>query len=404
MLLFALISLTALLVSAKTHRYDSNSSDSNSSYINYSDSNSNSDSNSVNEIQGHLGGLANFYIGDINVDQAEDVINNATIIQENIDLFSGLVAMILNSTEHQNIVRDYTRRIRNIVALIDVSAVRNLVSNVVNEALDSLRSLRNTLRAELVQLNESNNPIYELDLLIQTVSLAANEEYHHLKGYLIDSFINITHIHKDRLSLADEETIADVRGLLEQLIGYLRSEYIVSTSGLHQIRRVLNLQRTRDFTGERVRLENLIRLEVQRLIQEIDGVSISRLRSIVNSAVNVTFEKLSILQDRVLDVSRRALEHHQPGSVLAEELLLFREGLGQSFVEFHQSLQESLLRLIRDVVRRSRISGTYGGSIEVYIRSIVDRVRDRVENIQDLISRVSSHIYIQESFSRNNNY
>jgi hypothetical protein len=35
---------------------------------------------------------------------------------------------------------------------------------------------------------------------------------------LIDSLINITQLHRDRLSQADAETIADVRMLFQQLL------------------------------------------------------------------------------------------------------------------------------------------------------------------------------------------
>jgi hypothetical protein len=161
----------------------------------------------------------------------------------------------------------------------------------------------------------------------------------------------------------------------------------VSARGLEDVRRVLNLQSVRNTTAERRRLENEIRLHVRRLIRELEGLYIDRLESISSSAINLTFDRLEQLQQRVLDVSRRALENHQPGSVLAEELLLFREGLGESLVDFQKNLESGILRLIRDLIRSSRIRGAYGNSIEVLVNSIKERVTQRVESIRDLFNR-----------------
>ena len=160
------------------------------------------------------------------LDQVNNARTNASLLQEQIDIYSGLAAMVLNFEEHQDIIRNYTRRIRNIVALIDVTAVRELVSGVSNQAFDSLRSLKDILQRELTLLNHSSDPINELNILFDTMRFAAEEEYHHLKAHLIEALQNITEIHRPRLSQADAETIADVSMLFEQL-----------TTSLHRVRK-----------------------------------------------------------------------------------------------------------------------------------------------------------------------
>jgi hypothetical protein len=162
---------------------------------------------------------------------------------------------------------------------------------------------------------------------------------------------------------------------------------MISRRGLTDLRRVLNLQGPRDNTAQRRRLEREIRTQVQRLIQELEGLNIDRLQTIAKSAVSLTFDRLQSLQQRVLDVSRRALEHHQPGTVLSEELLQLREGLGQSLVDFQKSLESGLIRLVRDLLRSSRIRGVYGNSVELLVESITERVTDRVDTITDIFRR-----------------
>ncbi len=156
---------------------------------------------------------------------------------------------------------------------------------------------------------------------------------------------------------------------------------------------MINLQRARDNSAVRVRLEGRIRAQVRRLIQELEGLNIDRLEAITNSAVNFTFDKLHQLQDRVLNVSRRALESHQPGSVLADELVELRQGLGQSLVDFQKGLESGLVRLVRDLLRRSRVRGIYGNSFEVIAESIASRVEERVEDIIDLFHRNQDYLY-----------
>jgi hypothetical protein len=238
LIIFALVAL-ATFACARKHRYYDNSYDfynaynSSTNYSNYSSydssnssyndsSNSSSfynpyDSSSSGSNQGGEDGIRLGSLEEVNAARY-----NVTLLQGQIDLYTGLVSIILTSAEHQDIIRNYTRRIRNIVALIDVTAVRNLVQGLTNEVFDSLRSLRNTLHNELVKLNNSANPTIELNHIIDNMKFAGVEEFENLKGYLIDSVINITQIHRERLTLADEETITDVKGLFQDLFSYLR--------------------------------------------------------------------------------------------------------------------------------------------------------------------------------------
>ncbi len=128
----------------------------------------------------------------------------------------------------------------------------------------------------------------------------------------------------------------------------------------------------------------------------MEGLDIDRLETIANNAINATFERLHQLQQRALNVSRRALESNKPGAILSEELLALREGLGQSLVDFQNNLESDIIRLIRDLARKTRLRGSYGGSIEVLVRSIYDRVKARVSAIRSTVNDVDEVIRRRE--------
>ena len=216
-----LILLLIGLVTFASARYNSSSRSSSSRYNSNSTNNTNR-SGSGNQNNNNNRNSRRNDRNEVSLEQVNSIRNNATLLQENIDLYSALVSFVLNADENQEIIRNYTRRISNLIALIDLPAVKEFVLGITEEAFSSLRTIRNTLRSELIKLNESDDPISHVNVLLDTVKFAAEEEFHNLKGYLIDALINITEHHRQRLSLADQETIADVSSLFEHLTRTLR--------------------------------------------------------------------------------------------------------------------------------------------------------------------------------------
>ena len=62
-------------------------------------------------------------------------------------------------------------------------------------------------------------------------------------------------------------------------------------------------------------------------------------------------------------------------------------------VDFQKNLEGDILGIIRTLITNARLRGTYGNSIEVLVRSIISRVRDRVESIRDAISDADYDLY-----------
>ncbi len=146
----------------------------------------------------------------------------------------------------------------------------------------------------------------------------------------------------------------------------------------------------------RRRLERAIRNQANRLVGDLRGLNITRLKGVALRVSNFIFDQIENLQNNTIQLADRALRSSTPGVEINNALLEFKAGLGESLSNFRWRTESALKRFIRDTLESVNIRGAPGtalrelwgsASVQEVLESAGPLVEDRVNRIISIITR-----------------
>ncbi len=151
---------------------------------------------------------------------------NASSLQRQINDISPFVSELLTNTYLQDIIRNYTRKARNIVELLDVSVVRASAHAVINKVFSSLSEIRGDLVSGLTEVNNSTTPISSLREFVDNAPFLLFGHIISINETINSALKNITDDFAEELSEADNETISDLQSILGSAVAQAENVFI----------------------------------------------------------------------------------------------------------------------------------------------------------------------------------